>query len=227
LRYQLGQANQLAQVISSTTTSYFTGYFRKINQSGRMITAYQLSLLTTLVVVFVLNHESAGNEIPDSKSCPMWLAPSYITPVSDDALPKFGLYAGQSYEQNSTLPLSELAIPLVDFFVNGNREKHLGNEVLDFVESFLWTQDKIGSAWEGVIKSPGLIPGIGMLANFHSTYSNADFLHASLLLRESGEEFPNAGEASPLRGAVTTYFNATLKATQHIPAGMEIFASTF
>ena len=167
----------------------------------------------------------AGKGIQQSEGCPLWLAPSYTTPVSAP-LPKFGLYAGQDYEQNSTLPLSELAIPLIDFFIDANRDKPNGENVLGYLENFLWTQEKIGSQWEGIIGSPSLIPGIGMLANYHSTYANADFLLASTLLRETGEEFPNAGEASLLRGAVTPYFNVTLKATQNIPTGMEIYAGT-
>jgi hypothetical protein len=189
--------------------------------------ASHLSRLTIFSLVFASTPASASSDgSPDSEACPLWLAPSYVTPVSAN-LPTFGIYAGQAYEQNSTLPLSELAIPLIDFFVNDNRAKPYGEDVLGLLEKFLWTQEKIGSMWEGTIGAPGVIPGIGMLANFHATYSNADFLKASILLREPGEEFPNAGEASLLRGAVTPYFNATLKATQNIPAGMEIFAGTF
>eukprot|EP00536_Pseudo-nitzschia_multiseries_P005431 jgi/Psemu1/318643/estExt_fgenesh1_pm.C_1010016 len=156
-------------------------------------------------------------------ACPLWLAPSYITEQSA-SYPKFGLYAGRNYEQNSTLPLSELAIPLIDFFEDQNRRRPLGSKVLPFLEDYMWTQDKLGSHWEGHFSAPGIVPGVGILANFHSTYSNADFLQASVLLREPGEEFPKAGEASLMRGAVTPYFNATLRATQTIPAGMEIFA---
>jgi len=190
--------------------------------NAKMMTSH-LSLLTIFSLVVASTPASASNGSPDSDACPLWLAPSYTTEVSAN-LPKFGLYAGQAYEQNSTLPLSELAIPLIDFLANGNREKPHGEDILGFVESFLWTEEKIGSAWEGLISAPGFIPGIGILANFHSTYSNANFLQASILLSEPGEEFPNAGEASLLRGAVTPYFNTTLKATQNIPAGMEIFA---
>ena len=166
---------------------------------------------------------SAGSGSPDEDSCPLWIAPSYITEQAA-TIPKFGLFAGRNYEQNSTLPLSELAIPLVDFFEDFTRQRAYGAQVLALMENFMWTQEKIGSMWEGYFSSPAVVPGVGILANYHSTYSNADFLHASMLLRETGDEFPKAGEASPSRGAVTPYFNATLKATQSIPAGMEIFA---
>jgi len=182
-----------------------------------------LPLFSLLSLAIVSAPASAGNGSPENEGCPLWLAPSYTTPVSA-TLPKFGLYAGQAYEQNSTLPLSELAIPLVDFFIKGNKARANGEKVFEFLENFLWTEEKIGAQWEGTVNTPGMIPGIGMLANFHSTYSNVDFLLASVLLREQGNEFPDAGEASPMRGAITPYFNATLKATQNIPAGMEIFA---
>lgn len=180
-------------------------------------------LFGVLSLAIVLAPVNADKGTPQNEGCPLWLAPSYTTPVSA-TLPKFGLYAGQAYEQNSTLPLSELAIPLVDFFITGNRARSNGENILGFLENFLWTEEKIGSQWEGSISTPGMIPGIGMLANFHSTFSNVDFLLASVLLREPGNEFPNVGEANPMRGAVTPYFNVTLKATQNIPVGMEIFA---
>ena len=147
-----------------------------------------LSLLVACCLV-VLSFPAAAttsnrNNGDDSENaCPLWLAPSYITPLSAN-LPKFGLYAGQAYEQNSTLPLSELAIPLIDFFVQGNRQKPFGTDILGFIENYLWTQEKIGSTWEGNISAPAVIPGIGVLANYHTTYSNADFLIASVLLRE-------------------------------------------
>ena len=180
-----------------------------------------LPLFFILSLVSLPAPVSAG----ENGECPLWLAPSYTNPVSA-TFTKLGLYAGQAYEQNSTLPLSELAIPLVDFFVKGNRARPNGENVMGFLENFLWTEEKIGSQWEGSISTPGMIPGIGMLASYHSTYSNVDFLLASVLLRETGDEFPDAGEASLIRGAITPYFNATIKATQNIPVGMELFAGT-
>jgi hypothetical protein len=61
------------------------------------------------------------------------------------------------------------------------------------------------------------------LANFHSGISNVDYLQGAVLLSETPESPPMA-VAHPSRGAITPYHNATLKATQHIPAGMELFA---
>ena len=188
----------------------------------------QFSLIATkdvISVILVLLSLSTIGVLGENDGCPMWLAPSYTTTLSAD-FPKYGLFAGQTYKQDSILPFSELAIPLIDFFADFNRGKPHGSDVLEFLENYLWTQEKIGSMWEGVISAPGIVPGIGVLANYHSTYSNADFLQASILLRETKDDefIKKPGEANLIRGAVTPYSNATLKATQHIPAGMEIFA---
>lgn len=155
----------------------------------------------------------------------MWLAPSY-TNLQGVTEFKYGLYAGKTYEKDSVLPLAELAIPIIDFFVQFNQKKPLGEDVVPFLETVVWEQEKIGSQWEGSLGAPALIPGIGMLANYHETYSNAEFLEASVLLREHGEEFPEAGHASLVRGAVTPYFNVTLQASKRIPRGMEVFLGT-
>lgn len=183
------------------------------------VTKIVLSLILVLLSSALIGSSASES---DTSNCPLWLARSYINAKSTNS-PKYGLIAGKAYEENSTLPLSELAIPIIDFFGDYNRAKPHGSDVLEFLENFLWTQEKIGSLWEGNISAPGIIPGIGVLANYHSTYSNVDFLQASILLRERDDELKTPGEASLIRGAVTPYFNATLKATQNIPAGMEIF----
>jgi hypothetical protein len=181
---------------------------------------------------------AAADADEEADACPLWLAPSNVnvepsskSSSSTELPPKIGLYAGRTYVQNSTLPLSELAIPLVDFFGDFHRTNPLHNSILSFLEDQLWTPDFIGSHFEGNLSSPAVIPGIGVLANYHSGYSNVDFLQASVLLRQGlGQHerevpLPAAGEAHPMRGAVTPYYNATLVATETIPAGMEIFAN--
>lgn len=174
-----------------------------------------------LFVLLFATDDSIASSVVDG-DCSLWLAPSYIN-VKSAEYPKYGLIAGKTYEENSNIPMSDLAIPLVDFFGNFNRKKPYGSKVLDFLENFVWTEQKVGSQYEGNITSPGFVPGIGILANYHSTFSNADITQASILLRERENEFRNHGEANLLRGAVTNYFNATLQVTRKIPAGMEIF----
>ena len=100
-----------------------------------------ITLPSNLVVLFSLTAVASCES-----SCPLWLAPSYITELSTES-PKYGLYAGVEYPQDATLPLSELAIPLIDFFGDFNRAKKFGSDTLSFLESFLWTQEKIGSMW--------------------------------------------------------------------------------
>jgi hypothetical protein len=184
-----------------------------------------------------------NNDDKDSSSCPLWIAPSNtdITAKENKKFTKYGLYAGRTYTQNSTLPFSELAIPLIDFFGDYNRQTRMGEEILAFMEDNLWTPEFIGSHFEGNISAPAIIPGTGLLANYHTGYSNANFLQAAIFLREAmlsstptavndddidgdAGPFPRMGQAHLMRGAVTPYYNATLKATQDIPAGMEIFA---
>lgn len=181
------------------------------------------SLLTILSLALASSPASASD---DSKGCLLWLAPSYLSTYGDQGQMKYGLYAGQTYEPNATLPMAELVIPLIDFFVDANRKTTVGQEVLTMLEPFMWYQNKLGSVWEGE-SAPAAIPGIGALGNYHASYANTKLLQSSVLLRETGEEFPKAGESSPLRGAVTPYFNATFQATKTIPAGMEIFLGTF
>jgi hypothetical protein len=54
-----------------------------------------------------------------------------------------------------------------------------------------------------------------------------DYLQASVLLRETtnNKQAPTSGTPHLSRGAITTCYNATLEATQPIPAGMELFSS--
>jgi hypothetical protein len=158
--------------------------------------------------------------------------------------PKYGLFAGRPYTENETIPNPELAIPLVDFVQEWNRNSALDHDILEFVESFLWTSEYAGTKWEGNHSAPVAIPGIGVLANYHTGISNVDFLQASLYLRDNNNNNrdnnnnkPHAhkstgtrsghaqAHAHPARGANTPYYNATLRATQPIPAGMELFAN--
>ena len=180
-------------------------------------------LLTILSLVFASTPASASDG--ESETCPMWLAPTYLNSINADEF-KYGLYAGRTYEKDSVLPLQELAFPLTGFFTQFNKKQNLGDNVLTFLENHVWQEENFGSQWEGEYDSPALVPGIGIHANFHTNYMNAGFLHASVLLREPGEEFPKAGQASLVRGAITPYFNVTLKALEKIQAGMELFAGT-
>jgi hypothetical protein len=159
----------------------------------------------------------------DIDACHLWLAPS---DTGTKQQPKYGLFAGRPYAEHETIPNPELAIPLVDFVQEWNRHDTARNahEIIEFVESFLWTSEYAGTKWEGNHSAPVVIPGIGVLASYHTGVSNVDFMQASMYFRDKPHGY-KSGHANPARGANTPYYNATLRATQPIPAGMELFAN--
>ena len=174
------------------------------------------------VVEMVSNSDGGAGDVGSDGQCRLWLAPSH---TGTDNEPRYGLYAGIDYNQNDTIPNSELGIPLVDWEHEYNRNTPLNSNIVDLVESFLWTSEFAGTSWEGNTSAPILIPGNGVLTNYHSGISNVNHLQASVLLRKSLPYFPpKAGRSHPSRGAITPYYNLTFKATQHIPAGFELFA---
>jgi hypothetical protein len=203
-------------------------FIPEIIPSSRFFHATPVRLLFVLALLELTPNPVAAIISEDSssaadESCPMWLAPSNMNSESTKPI-KLGLYAGKLYTQNSTLPLSELAIPLIDFFGDFQRMAAQHKGVVSFLEDQVWTQEYVGSHFEGTLASPAIIPGIGLVAAYHTGFSNADFLHAAIHLRDEPpqQQGPKAGEAHLMRGTITPYFNATLEATQTIPAGMEI-----
>jgi hypothetical protein len=158
----------------------------------------------------------------DASKCLLWLAPSH---VSTEGNPKYGLFAGVEYAEDDILPNPELALPLIDFLESPNRNSgSLHQEILDHVESFLWTAEYAGAKWEGNYSTTILVPGSGVLANYHSGIYNVDWQQGSVLLRER-QDITEPGKAHPSRGAISPYHNMTIRATQNIKAGMELFAN--
>jgi hypothetical protein len=148
--------------------------------------------------------------------CGLWLAPSYTGTAQER---RFGLYAGRTYNQNETLPLAELAIPLIDMIESYSSDTPTRQHIIEFLKSYSWTSEYAGSAWEANYSAPVLIPGIGALPQFHSGMANVHLLPQSVLLRRI-PKFPKAGTPHPSRGAITPYYNVTLQALKDIPAGM-------
>jgi hypothetical protein len=169
----------------------------------------------------VNNNNNNNNHDDREDGCHLWLAPS---DTGTKQQPKYGLFAGRPFAENETIPNPELAVPLIDFVKEWNRDSLRNHDILEFVESFLWTSEYAGTQWEGNHSGPVAIPGIGVLANYHTGFTNVDFLQASLHLRPYAHSY-KSGHAHPGRGATTSYYNATLRATQPIPAGMELFAN--
>ena len=184
-------------------------------------TKMKISSVWSLLLTSTASTAIAG--AVDTDSCPLWLAPSH-TSTKNKII--YGLYAGRTYQANETFhEYNELAIPLIDFVDAHNRDTPIHNLVTEFVENHLWTGDHGGSQWESTTPAPLAIPGVGVLSNYHSGYSNVDFTQASVLLRDRlnipGKE---VGKTHLSRGAITPYYNVTVHATKSIPAGIELFA---
>lgn len=157
---------------------------------------------------------------PSTNQCRLWLAPSS---TGTEHEPKLGLFAGVDYDLNAPIGKPEFAIPLVDFVDSWNRANSVTDQVVNFLEGFLWTGEYAGARWEGYHSSTVAIPGYGIMANYHSGTHNVDWLQGAVLLRD--DSVFEAGKAHPSRGAITTYSNLTMVATQPIKAGMELFAN--
>lgn len=151
-----------------------------------------------------------------NKRCRLWLAPSY---TSTEKRTRYGIFAGVPYRENESLPMAEIAVPLIDMIGPYNRETPQKNRIMNFLESHLWTSQYAGTTWEGNHSVPVLVPGIGVLPQYHSGIFNVDFLQEAVLLRDRPPT-PRPGEAHPIRGAITPFYNVTIKATRAIPAGM-------
>jgi hypothetical protein len=153
--------------------------------------------------------------------CRLFLGPSTLS--TEDST-KFGLYAGVEFSENQTLPFHELAIPLVDFLEGPYSYLDDYSDILKSIEGTFWTGDFAGPAkFEGNHTSTLFIGGIGSLTNYHSAYSNVDWIQASTML-DFDLHHP-IGKSHPTRGVITSYENLTMRAIQRIPAGMELFAS--
>lgn len=157
----------------------------------------------------------------DNSQCRLYLGPS-STSTTDE--PKLGLYAGVDYEEDDIIGNPEIGIPLIDFTEKWNRPDDLSNAIMEFLEGFLWTGEYGGSHWEGNHTVTLAVPGFGVLANYHSGTHNVDWVQGSVLFREPGSEFV-PGKSHPARGAITPYYNFTMRAIQTIPKGMELFAN--
>lgn len=153
--------------------------------------------------------------------CGVYLGPSSTTTENE---PKLGLYAGKDYETGDALGRPEVGIPLIDFTESWNRRDTEADLVMQFLEGFLWTAEYGGSKWEGNKSVTNIIPGFGTLAAYHAGTHNVDWRQGSVITRDrEGVTVP--GKSHPSRGAISTYTNYTMRASQPIKRGMEIFAN--
>lgn len=162
----------------------------------------------------------AANDNDIQSPCRLWLGPSYL---ASDSNYKIGLYAGIEYNKDDLLPSYEVGFPLYDFLQNPAKKissKH--RATIEYLESMMWTSDYAGTArWEANSSSTIFVPGIGIIPNYHTGIYNVDWFQSSVLNREP---YIPSRQATASRGAISPYYNFSIRATRSIPAGMELFA---
>jgi hypothetical protein len=152
-------------------------------------------------------------------SCRLWLAPSYLSSTSGH---KFGLFAGVDFDENDIIPDFEIGWPLFDYLKYPKpQQSKTHSDTIDYLTAMMWKSDYAGTAkWEANSSASVFIPGIGTLINYHTGFYNVDWNQGSVIGRDPyiPPTVPSAG-----RGAISPYYNFTLKATRKIAAGMELF----
>ena len=175
-----------------------------------------LSVIKRLLLTEVVSQLFLSTTANLDHDCGLWLAPSYTGTAQET---RYGIYAGRAYRQNETLPLAELAIPLIDMLESYRSDTPQKKRIIEMIQSHSWTSEYAGTAWEANYSAPVLIPGIGVLPQFHTGMANVHIWPPSVLLRQRPKS-PKAGTPHPSRGAITPYYNVTLQAVKDIPAGM-------
>ena len=179
--------------------------------------------LATLLAVVSLSSSIVAADEDNAPACRLWLAPSNL---ATPQLLKFGLYAGVDLPTGELLTQwSELALPFVDFFIDGNKQTPYRRGILDFLEGQFWLADYAGTKFEGNVSATSFVPGLGALANFHSGLYNVEFWQHAVWTRNRPDSRPAPGKADTSRAAISTFHNMTMRVTRPIPAGMELFAN--
>lgn len=182
-----------------------------------------LALLAALPVAVAKTSASLHERIMAERNnpCRLYLAPSSL---STESSPRFGMFTGVDLKLNETLENPEIAIPLVDLLEGPYNFIPEYQDIMQYLESYLWTADHAGARFEGNYSSTVLVPGAGSLAHYHTGHYNLDWVHSAALFRER-EAITETGKPHPSRGAITNYYNMTMRATMDIKAGMELFAN--
>lgn len=162
----------------------------------------------------------------DDSECGLYLA----TSASSDAdNPKWGLYAGVPIPANSPVGPPEIAIQTHNFAGNAridgmSESKNAIFQSVAFFEDFIWVSDSTGGSREldeGRIVSA--IPGAGALGGYNNKLTNAKWDHSGAYLKDVVGEDGTRGVPHVGRGASSHFYNITLRSTEVIPAGSEIF----
>jgi len=188
-----------------------------------------LLVLILAIETCVITASTTDDDHLSSPPCRLYMGPSSL---STEDVPKLGLYAGIDYNKNDLVGSPGISVPLIDLNSvmnnNNNQEEEtddLAERIMDSLDGggFLWTAEYSGSQYEGNYSVTSLIPGIGILANYHPGTHNIEWLQGSVLLREKDAIFEPA-VSHPSRGAISTYNNLTMRASKSIKRGEELFS---
>ena len=199
------------------------------------------TLALALVLLVLVPAPLAAQDVPagapagsssDDPMCDLYIAPSSTS--EEGGPPKMGIYAGRTFAASERVGPADIAVQLLD--VDG----HTGRNLPDYAApqlgegdgatalnpfgaaaAMMWTSDSVGGAYDSSEAMGGggqtfaAIPGVGMLANYHSAAVNANWNENGTLLRTLMEDQAGGmGVAHPGRGAVSEYYNVTVVATQ-------------
>lgn len=160
----------------------------------------------------------------DDSECGLYLA---VSASSDASNPKWGLYAGVPIPAESPVGPPEIAIITQNLI--GNARKASGSDdaavqTVEFFEDFIWVSDSTGAAHEmkdGRVVS--VIPGAGALGSYNSKLTNSYWDVSGAYLKDAVGEDGNRGVPHVGRGASSHFYNVTLRSSEEIPAGSEVF----
>ena len=177
----------------------------------------------------------------EASTCGLYVAPSSTQREGDHAATLWGLYAGKEITVGDTIGYPELAIPLWNLKANAvnlkddSQDANLAEAfqaMLDFLEAYIWVPGPVGArfAQKDGNRLVAAIPGAGVLSAFDVKLTNANWKHhaAYQLAKQDGTDAPSttyysAGISHPGRGAVSSFYSATVEATADIAKGSEIF----
>ncbi|KAL3942740.1 MAG: hypothetical protein SGBAC_003115 [Bacillariaceae sp.] len=179
------------------------------------------SLCLLLAATLSTSRSSAAEE---ENSCGLYLATSSTSTANE---PKWGIFAGKSYNKQSRIGFGDIAIHTHQMEANalsGEEDEDLLTNIVDFFENFIWVPHPVGGQFElDEGKVVTAIPGGGTLSCYNPKMTNADWNHSAAYFREQWNE--EKGVAHPGRGAYSTFYEASIYATDEIDEGMEIFIS--
>lgn len=191
-------------------------------------------VLSLVALIFIALGISAKEQDTNdsSPSCRLYMAVSSTSTVEE---PKWGIYAGVDFDENTQLGEPDVAIQFHNLMahnmVEGDDEdddddeaKSLQRKTVELLERFSWVSDSSGASNE--VKAPArcntILPGTALLAGYNGKLTNTAFNHSSSYFRNA------MGEAPPTtthegRGASSHFYNIGLYSKQLIPTGFELF----